>query len=132
MKKTDEEWQKELTPEQYHVLREKGTETPFSGKYVNHDENGMYTCVACGSTLFSSDTKYESTTPGLIGWPAFSEVAQSDTVLLRDDTSLGMRRTEVVCKTCGGHLGHLFDDDSSPNGKHYCINSCTLGFEKKA
>ena len=129
MPQLEKEWKRKLTPDQYRVLREKGTEPPFSGKYVNHSEDGMYTCGACGASLFSSETKYESTTPGLVGWPAFSEVAKSDAVELRDDTSFGMQRTEVICKTCGSHLGHLFDDESSPNGKHYCVNSCALGFK---
>jgi peptide-methionine (R)-S-oxide reductase len=140
--KTEDEWKKKLTPEQYRVLREKGTEAPFSGKYVNHNENGIYTCGACGAELFSSATKYESTMPGLVGWPAFNEVAKSDAVELRSDDSFGMRRTEVICKRCGGHLGHLFDEPPPPKGsggssdtkwtgKHYCINSCALGFEAK-
>ena len=126
---TDEDWKQKLTPEQYHVLREKGTEIPGTGKYLNHDENGDYTCAACGTVLFKSDTKYESTMPGLIGWPSFSEAADSGAVKLADDDSLGMQRVEVTCATCGGHLGHLFDDPSSPNGKHYCINSAALDFK---
>ena len=125
----DEDWKKKLTPEQYRVLREKGTEAPGSGKYLDFDEAGVYRCVACGAELFKSDSKYESTMPGLIGWPSFSEAANNDALELRDDNSLGMHRTEVVCKNCGGHLGHLFPDDTSPNGKHYCINSCTLDFK---
>lgn len=131
MHKTDEEWKAELTPEQYRVLRDKGTEVPGTGKYVDFNEDGMYHCAACGQALFTSDTKYESTMPGLIGWPAFSEAAKNDAVELRPDDSLGMSRTEVVCKNCGSHLGHLFDDPSSPNGKHYCINSVCLNFEGK-
>lgn len=129
--KPEDYWKQKLTPEQYHILREKGTEAPGTGKYVNHHESGMYACAACGQALFSSNTKYESTTPGLIGWPAFSEVAKNDVIELKDDTSLGMNRTEVICKNCGSHLGHLFPDDSSPNGKHYCINSVCLAFEPK-
>ena len=128
---SDEELKKKLTPEQYHILREKGTETPFTGKYLNHKENGMYTCAVCGAELFSSKTKYDSTTPGLLGWPSFSDVAKSDAVELRDDNSLGMHRTEVVCKNCGSHLGHVFEDGSSTTGQHYCINSACLGFEPK-
>jgi len=128
---TEEEWKQKLSPEQYHVLREKGTETPGTGKYLNHDENGMYTCAACGAELFSSDTKYESTVPGLIGWPSFAEASSKDAVELRPDDSMGMHRIEVVCKNCGGHLGHLFDDPSSPNGKHYCINSASLNFDSQ-
>ena len=90
----------------------------------------MYHCAACGAELFKSDTKYESTIPGLVGWPSFSDAATSDAVVLSDDNSLGMHRTEVTCKNCGSHLGHLFPDDSSPNGKHFCINSAALDFEK--
>lgn len=125
------EWKKTLTSEQYRVLREKGTEAPGSGKYVDFYEQGVYSCAACGQELFTSDTKYESTIPGLIGWPAFSEAATRGAVTLEDDTSLGMHRTEVLCAKCGGHLGHLFPDDSSPNGQHYCINSVCLDFTAK-
>ncbi|MCA9324684.1 peptide-methionine (R)-S-oxide reductase MsrB [Candidatus Saccharibacteria bacterium] len=128
---TDNDWKEKLTPEQYRVLREGGTETPGTGKYVDFAEDGMYHCAACGRALFKSDTKYESTIPGLIGWPAFSEAAANDAVELKSDDSLGMARTEVVCKKCGSHLGHLFDDPSSPNGKHYCINSVCLDFAPK-
>lgn len=128
---TEDDFKQKLTPEQYRVLREKGTEAPGSGKYVDFYEDGMYHCAACGQALFSSDTKYESTTPGLVGWPAFAEVAKSDAVKLEDDNSLGMHRTEVTCANCGSHLGHLFPDDSSPNGQHYCINSVCLNFDPK-
>lgn len=128
---SDDEWKAKLTPEQYHILREKGTEIPGTGKYVHTNEAGDYVCAACGSLLFKSDAKYESAMPGLIGWPAFSEAADSGAIELRDDNSLGMQRTEAVCAACGGHLGHLFDDPSSPNGKHYCINSASLDFKKK-
>jgi len=128
---TDEEWKQKLTPEQYHVLREKGTEVPGTGKLLYNKESGMYMCAACGKPLFSSDAKYDSTIPGLIGWPSFSEATDNDAIELRDDNSLGMHRTEVICKNCGSHLGHLFDDESSPNGKHFCINSAALGFQKK-
>lgn len=127
---TEDEWKQKLTPEQFHVLREKGTEIPGTGKYVNNNEAGDYTCAACGQVLFKSGSKYESTTPGLIGWPAFSDAADAGSVKLQDDNSMGMHRTEVVCSNCGGHLGHLFPDDSSPNGQHYCINSAALDFEK--
>ena len=126
-----DEWKSKLTPEQYRVLREKGTEAPGSGKYVDFYEDGTYACAACGQELFKSDAKYESTMPGLIGWPAFSDAADSGVVRLEDDDSLGMRRTEVLCSNCGSHLGHLFPDDSSPNGKHYCINSVCLDFKAK-
>ena len=126
-----DDWKSKLTPEQYHVLREKGTEAPFSGKLLYNKANGKYVCAACGATLFKSDAKYDSTTPGLIGWPSFSDVASQDSVKMVNDNSFGMRRTEVVCKKCGGHLGHLFEDPSSPNGQHYCINSTSLDFKPK-
>lgn len=128
---TDDDWKRQLTPDQYHVLREKGTEIPGSGKLLYNQEAGDYTCVGCGALLFKSDTKYESTMPGLIGWPSFSEAADSGAVKLQADTSLRMERTEVLCSNCGGHLGHLFDDPTSPNGKHYCINSVALNFTSK-
>ena len=128
MQVNEEELKNKLTPEQYHILREKGTEAPFSGKYLDHKENGMYTCAVCGVELFDSKTKYDSTTPGLIGWPSFSDVAKTGSVKLVDDNSLGMHRTEAICANCGSHLGHLFEDESSPNGKHFCINSACLGF----
>lgn len=127
--KTDSEWKQNLTPEQYHVLREQGTEPPGTGEYVDLFEDGVYHCGACGQELFSSSSKYESTMPGLIGWPAFTEASNKGSVELRDDNSLGMQRTEVVCSNCGSHLGHLFPDDSSPNGQHYCINSLSLTFD---
>lgn len=128
---TDDEWKKKLTPEQFKVLRQKGTETPGSGTFLNHNEKGMYTCAACGTELFSSDAKYDSTEPGLIGWPSFSELANNEAVELVDDYELGMHRTEVICKTCGGHLGHVFPAGDSPTGTHYCINSVSLGFKPK-
>lgn len=127
----EKRWKDTLTPEQYRVLRQKGTEAPGSGKYVDFYEDGEYHCAACGQALFLSGTKYESTMPGLIGWPAFSEAAGKGAVKLDDDDSLGMRRTEVLCSNCGSHLGHLFPDDSSPNGQHYCINSVCLDFSPK-
>ena len=130
VEKTDQEWREELTPEQYQVLRQKGTERPFTGKYVDTKEDGIYRCGACGAELFSSDTKFESGT----GWPSFYEPANLENVELRPDNSLFMRRTEVVCSACGGHLGHVFDDGPNPTGKRYCINSCALDLdtEKKA
>lgn len=128
---TEEDWQGKLTPEQYHVLREKGTEFPGTGKYLEHRENGDYTCAACGAVLFRSDTKYDSAIPSLAGWPSFADAAGNDAVELRDDTSYGMLRKEVICKNCGGHLGHLFEDTSSPSGQHYCINSAALDFKKQ-
>ena len=129
VQKSESEWKTELTPEQYHVLREQGTEAPGTGEYVDLFDDGVYHCAACGQELFKSETKYESTMPGLIGWPAFTDAASKGSVELRDDNSLGMHRTEVVCSNCGSHLGHLFPDDSSPNGQHYCINSLSLKFD---
>ncbi|MEO5627519.1 MAG: peptide-methionine (R)-S-oxide reductase MsrB [Candidatus Saccharimonadales bacterium] len=126
----DKDWKNKLTDEQYRVLRQKGTEAPGSGKYLDYDEAGMYSCAACGVELFKSDAKYESTTPGLIGWPSFAEAASSKALVLKDDDSMGMHRVEVTCANCGSHLGHLFPDDTSPNGKHYCINSVALDFNK--
>lgn len=125
----DADFKQKLTPEQYHVLREKGTEAPFSGKLLHNKDTGMYTCAACGAELFKSDQKYDSNVPGLEGWPSFADVAASDAVELKEDNSLGMHRTEVICKNCGSHLGHLFPDDSSPTGQHYCINSVALDFK---
>lgn len=129
--KSEGYWKQKLTPEQYHVLREKGTEYPGTGKYTDLYDDGMYHCAACGSALFSSTTKYESTVPGLIGWPSFAEASKNDALELRNDKDLWMDRTEVLCKNCGGHLGHLFPDDTSPNGQHYCINSASLDFKPK-
>jgi peptide-methionine (R)-S-oxide reductase len=126
-----DDFKAKLTPEQYHVLREKGTEAPGTGKYVDFYKDGMYHCAACGQAVFKGDSKFESSMPGLIGWPAFSEAASRGAVELKPDDSLGMARTEVVCSKCGSHLGHLFEDDpSSPNGQHYCINSAALNFEE--
>ncbi|HTE57446.1 MAG TPA: peptide-methionine (R)-S-oxide reductase MsrB [Verrucomicrobiae bacterium] len=128
MQLSEEEWKKKLSPEQYEVLRNKGTEAPFSGKLLQNKETGSYACAACGRVLFMSDSKYESDVPGLAGWPSFSEVAKSDAVELKDDNSLGIHRVEVTCKNCGSHLGHVFDDNTSPTNQHYCINSCALDF----
>jgi len=129
MQLSDEEWKKRLSPEQYKVLREKGTEVPFSGELLNETGTGNFVCGACGNLLFKSDTKYESTIPGLMGWPSFADVAGSDAVELSDDDRHGMHRIEVTCKNCGSHLGHLFDDNTAPTGKHYCINSASLQFQ---
>ena len=131
-KLTDADWKKQLTPEQYAVMRQKGTEPPFSGCYTVPDQSGVYHCAACGTALFSSQEQYESTMPGLRGWPSFADVIDSGNVELRPDDSGGMQRTEVVCATCGGHLGHLFDDSTAHNGKHYCINSIALAFNPDA
>jgi len=130
---SDDEWKAKLTPEQYHILREKGTEAPGSGTLLHNDKNGDYSCAACGQAVFKSGTKFESTMPGLVGWPAFSEVASNDAVILQDDNGLGMHRTEIICRNCGSHLGHLFNDDpSSPSGQHFCINSAALDFKEKS
>lgn len=121
------EWKEKLTPGQYRVLREKGTEPAFTGEYVDHHESGMYTCAGCGAELFASDAKFESGT----GWPSFDQAIEG-AVEYHEDNSLGMKRTEVTCAKCGGHLGHIFDDGpTETTGKRLCINSCSLSFEKK-
>jgi peptide-methionine (R)-S-oxide reductase len=122
---TDEQWRERLSPEQYEVLRGHGTEPPFTGEYVHVKDDGAYHCAGCGARLFSSDTKFESGT----GWPSFYEPAVHENIELRPDPSLGMMRTEVLCKRCGGHLGHVFDDGPQPTGLRYCMNSCALQFE---
>jgi peptide-methionine (R)-S-oxide reductase len=122
----EEEFKKKLTPEQYKVLREKGTEAPFTGKYVHEDKKGMYTCAACGNPLFSSDTKFDSGT----GWPSFDE-ALPGAVKFEKDEAYGMNRTEVLCAKCGSHLGHVFDDGPTKTGKRYCMNSVCLDLEEK-
>ena len=122
--KSEQEWREQLTPAQYDVLRKAGTEPPFSGDYVYNKAAGDYRCAACAAVLFSGDTKFESGT----GWPSFTEPAVAEAVELRQDNSLFMRRTEVLCRTCGGHLGHVFDDGPGPEGQRYCINSLALEF----
>jgi peptide-methionine (R)-S-oxide reductase len=123
--KTDAEWREELTPEQYQVLRKQGTERPFTGKYWNVKDDGIYRCAGCGAELFSSDTKFESGS----GWPSFYEPAVAENVEVHRDTSHGMIRTEARCANCGGHLGHVFDDGPNPTGLRFCINSCSLDLQ---
>jgi len=125
VQKSDAEWREELTPEQYEVLRRQGTEPPFTGKYWNVKDDGMYHCAGCGAALFSADTKFESGT----GWPSFYGPATAEAVELDTDTSHGMIRAEVRCASCGGHLGHVFDDGPNPTGLRYCMNSSALDLQ---
>jgi len=127
VKKSEDEWKKILTPEEFKVLRKKGTEPAFTGKYVHQTAEGTYVCAACGNRLFSSETKFDSGS----GWPSFSAPVAPDAVVVKPDNSLFMKRTEVVCVQCGGHLGHVFDDGPLPTGKRYCMNSVSLRFVEK-
>ncbi len=124
---SEEEWKKTLTPEQYRILREKGTEMAFTGKFYDHHEDGVYICAACGAELFSSDTKYESGS----GWPSFFKPIDTSAIGETLDKSHGMVRTEIVCSKCGGHLGHVFNDGPQPTGMRYCVNSVSLDFKKE-
>ena len=125
--KTEKEWKKTLSPQQFHVLREKGTEPAFTGHLLKNKKTGMYVCAACGNPLFSSDTKFDSGT----GWPSFWDTVSMDSVELHADDRFGMRRIEVTCKKCGGHLGHVFDDSPTPSGQRFCINSVSLDFREQ-
>lgn len=126
IRKTEQDWKKELSPEEYEILREKNTERAFTGKYNDHKEKGIYNCAACGLPLFSSTTKYNSGS----GWPSFYAPVQTENVLTANDYSHGMTRKEILCAQCGGHLGHVFDDGPKPTGLRYCVNSISLKFQK--
>ena len=126
VQKSEQEWRAELSPERYNILREAGTEPPFSGEYTYSKQDGMFRCGACGAGLFSSDSKFDSGT----GWPSFTEPAVAEAVELRKDRSLLMVRTEVLCASCGSHLGHVFDDGPGPDGQRYCINSLSLELDE--
>ncbi len=125
--RTEEEWKKILTPEQYHVLREKGTDRPFMGKYTYNKDKGIYNCAACGNELFTSDMKFDSE----CGWPSFDKEVAGGKIIKKQDYTLGMVRTEILCAKCGSHLGHLFDDGPTVTGLRYCVNSTSVDFKKK-
>lgn len=127
IQKSEDEWRRELSDEEYHILREKGTERPFTGKYNLHFEDGIYKCKACGNPLFTADQKFESS----CGWPSFDNQIAKDSIVTHRDTSHGMIRTEVLCGNCGSHLGHVFDDGPTESGLRYCVNSASLDFEEK-
>ncbi len=127
MNKSKEKLKKILSEEEYKIVVEKGTEMPFTGKYLHNDKNGIYNCLVCDSELFSSDTKFDSGS----GWPSFYDVLSNENINIQEDDSHGMKRLEVQCKNCGAHLGHLFDDGPNPTGKRYCINSASLSFKSK-
>lgn len=127
VERSDEEWREILDDEAYQITRQGGTEPPFSGEYVDHDEDGIYRCVACGAELFDSNTKYKSGS----GWPSFWEAIDEERIATRPDHSAGMARTEILCGRCGAHLGHVFDDGPEPTGKRYCVNSAALNFDAR-